>query len=176
MSVALRSLGPWLSIKAMALSMYARTVIWMVSFERRTPCMLRSGIVQWHTDKTDCHRIYLKPLRIFLWQNIWVGCWCCEKSKWLLTNWRVNLGDKSKSAWSLMKAMYSVAKKDRIKLHTVAVFLTINFRSTGLSYLLQHFNLRLPLSDPEMHIRNFFKIKVRIVDLQLSPISRTFTL
>ena len=65
-SVALRSLGPWLSVKAMALSMYARTVIWIVSFERRTPCMLRSGIVLRNTNTTDCHGMYLKPLGI-LW-------------------------------------------------------------------------------------------------------------
>jgi hypothetical protein len=59
-------LGPWLKIEAMALSMYARTVIWMVSFERRTPCMLPSMTLNSliSADKTDCHGMYLKPLGI----------------------------------------------------------------------------------------------------------------
>ena len=34
--------------------------------------------------------------------------------------------------------VHCCSKKKRTKLHTVAVFLTVNFRSTGLSYLLQH--------------------------------------
>lgn len=44
-SVALRSLGLWLRIKAAALSTYARTVIWMISFGRIIPCIWRSWIV-----------------------------------------------------------------------------------------------------------------------------------
>lgn len=42
-----------------------------------------------------------------------------------------------------MKAMYTVAQKIEPESHTVAVFLTVNFRSTSLLYLLQHFNLCL---------------------------------
>lgn len=56
-----------------------------------------------------------------------------------------------------MKAMYTVAqKKIEPESHTVAVFLTVNFRSTSLLYLLQHFNLCLTCQTRIINARTTF--------------------
>jgi hypothetical protein len=95
----------------------------------------------------------------------------------LLTNWRVNLGDKSKSAWSLMKVIYTVAQKNRSQVTYRSRVLDDEFSFNRFVIPITTFQFTPYLCQTRMiHVRDFFKIKVRIVDLQLSPISHTFTL
>ena len=78
-SVALRSLGLWLRIKAAALLTYARTVIWMISFGRIIPWIWRSWIV---------------PRK---WRENWLSWDGCEATRDLMAK---HLSDTSTLQWA----------------------------------------------------------------------------